>query len=63
MAQQDLLGFREACGAELVQGQQLGAVGQTGAVDRAQLHFEIRYAASPKDRATPVDPGLLLPQH
>jgi murein DD-endopeptidase MepM/ murein hydrolase activator NlpD len=44
-----------------VQGQQLGVVGQTGTVDRPQLHFEIRYAASPKDKATPIDPMLLLP--
>ena len=48
---------------QVVQGQELGEVGQTGSVDRPQLHFEIRYAASPKDKATPVDPGLLLPQH
>jgi len=48
---------------QVVQGQQLGEVGQTGSVDRPQLHFEIRYAASAKDKATPVDPGLLLPQH
>ena len=47
---------------QVVQGQQLGEVGQTGSVDRPQLHFEIRYAASAKDKATPVDPGLLLPQ-
>jgi murein DD-endopeptidase MepM/ murein hydrolase activator NlpD len=48
---------------QVMQGQELGEVGQTGSVDRPQLHFEIRYAASPKDKATPVDPGLLLPQH
>ena len=47
---------------QVVQGQQLGVVGQTGSVDRPQLHFEIRYAPSPKDKATPVDPGLVLPQ-
>ncbi len=46
----------------VVQGQQIGVVGQTGSVDRPQLHFEIRYAASPKDKAAPVDPSLLLPQ-
>jgi murein DD-endopeptidase MepM/ murein hydrolase activator NlpD len=47
---------------QVTQGQQIGVVGQTGQVDAPQLHFEIRYAASPKDKAVPVDPGLLLPQ-
>lgn len=46
----------------VVQGQQIGVVGQTGSVDRPQVHFEIRYAPSPKDKAAPVDPALLLPQ-
>ena len=46
----------------VVQGQQIGVVGQTGQVDRPQLHFEIRYAPSPKDKATPVDPALVLPE-
>ena len=46
---------------QVVQGQQIGVVGQTGSVDRPQLHFEIRFAASPKDKAVPIDPGLLLP--
>jgi murein DD-endopeptidase MepM/ murein hydrolase activator NlpD len=45
----------------VAQGQEIGVVGQSGSVDRPQLHFEIRYAASPKDKATPVDPMLLLP--
>jgi murein DD-endopeptidase MepM/ murein hydrolase activator NlpD len=45
----------------VVQGQEIGAVGQTGQVDRPQVHFEIRFAASPKDKASPVDPGVLLP--
>ena len=47
---------------QVVQGQQIGAVGSTGTVDRPQLHFEIRYAPSPKDKATPVDPSLVLPE-
>ncbi len=47
---------------QVVQGQQIGAVGQSGSVDRPQLHFEIRYAPSPKDKATPVDPALVLPE-
>ena len=46
---------------QVVQGQQIGVVGQTGQVDRPQLHFEIRYAPSPKDKAIPVDPALVLP--
>jgi murein DD-endopeptidase MepM/ murein hydrolase activator NlpD len=46
----------------VVQGQEIGVVGQTGQVDRPQLHFEIRYAPSPKDKAAPVDPALVLPQ-
>ncbi len=46
---------------QVSQGQQIGVVGQTGAVDRPQLHFEIRYAPTPRDKATPVDPMTLLP--
>jgi murein DD-endopeptidase MepM/ murein hydrolase activator NlpD len=46
---------------QVVQGQQIGSIGQTGSVDRPQLHFEIRYAPSAKDKATPVDPALVLP--
>jgi murein DD-endopeptidase MepM/ murein hydrolase activator NlpD len=46
----------------VVQGQQIGVVGQTGQVDRPQLHFEIRYAPSPRDKAIPVDPALVLPE-
>lgn len=42
-------------------GQTIGEVGQSGGVDRPQLHFEIRYAPSPRDRARPVDPTPLLP--
>ena len=44
------------------QGQQLGAVGSTGGVGRSQLHFEIRYAPTTRDKARPVDPELLLPR-
>ncbi len=46
---------------QVSQGQQIGDLGQSGSVDRPQLHFEIRYAASAKDKAAPVDPMLLLP--
>jgi len=43
------------------QGDEIGEVGQTGGVDQPQLHFEIRYAPTPKDKARPVDPTLVLP--
>jgi len=45
----------------VVQGQQLGLVGSTGGVDEPQLHFEVRYAPSPTDKAKPIDPALVLP--
>ena len=44
------------------QGDQLGAVGATGGVNEPQLHFEMRYAPTVKDKAKPVDPGLVLPR-
>jgi murein DD-endopeptidase MepM/ murein hydrolase activator NlpD len=44
------------------QGQQIGAVGTTGGVTQPQLHFEIRYASSPADKAKPIDPLLVLPK-
>ena len=47
---------------QVVQGQQIGAVGQTGQVAQPQLHFEIRYAPSARDKAVPIDPMLVLPQ-
>jgi murein DD-endopeptidase MepM/ murein hydrolase activator NlpD len=47
---------------QVSQGQTLGAVGQTGGVTEPQLHFEVRYAPTPKDKARPVDPGLVLPR-
>jgi murein DD-endopeptidase MepM/ murein hydrolase activator NlpD len=43
------------------QGAELGTVGSSGGVDQAQLHFEIRYAPSPRERARPIDPALVLP--
>jgi murein DD-endopeptidase MepM/ murein hydrolase activator NlpD len=46
----------------VTQGQQIGEVGQTGGVDQPQLHFEVRYAPSVKDKARPIDPLLVLPQ-
>jgi len=43
------------------QGDQVGEVGQTGGVDTPELHFEIRYAPTPRDKAKPIDPTLVLP--
>jgi murein DD-endopeptidase MepM/ murein hydrolase activator NlpD len=45
---------------KIVQGQQLGMAGQSGGVSEPQLHFEVRYAPSPTERARPVDPQLVL---
>lgn len=46
----------------VVQGQTLGDVGATGSVPEAQLHFEVRYAATPMDKPRPIDPMLVLPR-
>jgi murein DD-endopeptidase MepM/ murein hydrolase activator NlpD len=46
---------------EVSQGEEIGQAGQTGAVDRPELHFEIRYAPDPAEKARPVDPALVLP--
>ena len=46
----------------VTQGQEIGMVGQTGGVAQPQLHFEVRYAPTPKDKARPIDPMLVLPQ-
>ncbi|CAN5302400.1 hypothetical protein BH09PSE2_BH09PSE2_09830 [soil metagenome] len=43
------------------QGDSVGTVGQSGGVDRPQLHFEIRYPPEPEASAKPIDPALLLP--
>ncbi len=45
----------------VAQGEDIGQAGQTGAVDRPQLHFEVRYAPDPAEKARPVDPTLVLP--
>ncbi len=45
----------------VTQGQQIGEVGMTGGVDQTQVHFEVRYAPSLKDKARPIDPMLVLP--
>lgn len=42
------------------QGDEIGEVGQTGGVDQPELHFEIRYRPTPKDKAKPIDPMLVL---
>ncbi len=44
------------------QDQQIGEVGQTGGVSEPQLHFEVRYAATPIEKARPVNPLLVLPE-
>jgi murein DD-endopeptidase MepM/ murein hydrolase activator NlpD len=46
----------------VTQGQEIGMVGQTGGVGQPQLHFEVRYAPSTRDKARPIDPMLVLPQ-
>ncbi|UDF02589.1 M23 family metallopeptidase [Asticcacaulis sp. AND118] len=45
---------------KIEQGQTIGTLGKTGAVDRPQLHFEIRYTPS-SEIAKPFDPILVLP--
>jgi len=47
---------------QVVKGQQLGTVGATGGVTEPQLHFEMRFAPTAKDKARPVDPNLVLPR-
>ncbi|WP_296596887.1 LysM peptidoglycan-binding domain-containing protein [Phenylobacterium sp.] len=44
------------------QGQQIGQAGTSGGVSEPQLHFEIRYAPTPQERARPIDPALVLPK-
>jgi murein DD-endopeptidase MepM/ murein hydrolase activator NlpD len=45
----------------VMQGQEIGQVGSTGGVSQPQLHFEVRYAPTPQDKARPIDPQLVLP--
>ncbi|MFO1015035.1 MAG: peptidoglycan DD-metalloendopeptidase family protein [Caulobacteraceae bacterium] len=47
---------------QVTQGQEIGQAGTSGGVSESQLHFEIRYAPSPADRARPIDPALVLPR-
>lgn len=44
----------------VVQGQQIGQAGASGGVSEPQLHFEVRYAPAPTERARPIDPKLVL---
>src|SRR5207245_8996662 len=44
------------------QGQEIGQAGQSGGVAEPQVHFEVRYAPNPVDRARPIDPKLVLPK-
>ena len=46
---------------QVAQGQPLGSVGMTGGATEPELHFEVRYAPTPADKARPVDPVLVLP--
>ena len=47
----------------VMQGQEIGSVGTSGGVAEPELHFEVRYAAAPTDKAKPIDPLLVLPDH
>lgn len=47
---------------QVTQGQEIGQAGTSGGVSESQLHFEIRFAPSPADRARPIDPALVLPR-
>lgn len=47
---------------QVTQGQTIGQVGASGGVSESQLHFEVRYAPTPKDKARPINPELVLPR-
>jgi murein DD-endopeptidase MepM/ murein hydrolase activator NlpD len=46
----------------VMQGQEIGDVGTSGGAPEPELHFEVRYAAAPTDKARPIDPLLVLPE-
>jgi murein DD-endopeptidase MepM/ murein hydrolase activator NlpD len=46
---------------QVTQGQSVGSVGTSGSATQPELHFEVRYAPTPADKARPVDPILVLP--
>jgi murein DD-endopeptidase MepM/ murein hydrolase activator NlpD len=48
---------------KITQGQQVGQAGTSGGVSEPQVHFEVRYAPSPAERAAPIDPKLVLPKN
>lgn len=47
---------------KVTQGQAIGEAGSSGGVSEPQLHFEVRYAPTPQERARPIDPSLVLPR-
>jgi murein DD-endopeptidase MepM/ murein hydrolase activator NlpD len=47
---------------KVAQGQEIGQAGTTGGVTEPQVHFEVRYAPNPLERARPIDPKLVLPR-
>ncbi len=47
---------------KVTQGQQIGQAGMSGGVTEPQVHFEVRYTASPTDHPRAVDPKLVLPK-
>ena len=55
-----LASIRVKTGQKVAQGETIGTLGRSGAVDKPQLHFEIRYTPS-TDIARPIDPSLVLP--
>jgi murein DD-endopeptidase MepM/ murein hydrolase activator NlpD len=46
---------------QVLQGATLGSVGMSGGATEPELHFEVRYAPTPAEKARPVDPVLVLP--
>jgi murein DD-endopeptidase MepM/ murein hydrolase activator NlpD len=44
----------------VTQGEEVGQAGQSGSAAQSEVYFEIRYAPTPRDKARPVDPALLL---
>ena len=47
---------------KVAQGEQIGEAGSSGGVSEPQLHFEVRFAPTPQERARPIDPNLVLPK-
>jgi murein DD-endopeptidase MepM/ murein hydrolase activator NlpD len=44
----------------VTQGQEVGQAGRSGSAVQSEVYFEVRYAPTPRDKARPVDPALLL---